>query len=90
MALSLVRWTTWHCACVLCSCINSVQSWPSQVASLEEEVAQLKQQLKKSKVDREELSAELRECRKIKVEPGVSGTEDCEYTNVSYMQQYFS
>ena len=45
-------------------------------------MTQLKQQLKKSEVDREELSAELRECRKIKVEPGVSGTEDCVYTNV--------
>ena len=45
-------------------------------------MARLKQQLKKSEVDRDELSAELRECRKIKVEPGVSGTEDCEYTNV--------
>ena len=53
-------------------------------------MAQLKQQLKKSEMDREELSAELRECRKIKVEPGVSGTEDCEYTNILYMQQYFS
>jgi len=47
-------------------------------------VAQLKQQLKESEVDREKLSAELRECRKIKVEPGVSGTENCEYTNVPY------
>ena len=45
-------------------------------------MAWLKQQLKKSEVDREELSAELRECRKIKVEPGVGGTEDCEYMNV--------
>ena len=45
-------------------------------------MTQLKQQLKKSEVDREELSAELRECRKIKVEPGVSSNEDCEYTNV--------
>ena len=53
-------------------------------------MTRLKQQLKESEVDREELSAELRECRKIKVEPGVSGTEDCEYINVLYMQQYFS
>ena len=53
-------------------------------------MAWLKQQLKRSEVDREELFAELRECREIKVEPGVSGTEDCEYTNVPYMQQYFS
>ena len=53
-------------------------------------MTQLKQQLKNSEVDREELSAELRECRKIKVEPRVSGTDDCEYTNVPYMQQYFS
>ena len=45
-------------------------------------MAQLKQQLKKSEVDREELSAELRECRKIKVEPRVSGTDDCEYTQM--------
>ena len=48
-------------------------------------MARLKQQLKESEVDREELSAELRECRKIKVEPGVSGTEDCECTNVPYV-----
>ena len=48
-------------------------------------MAQLKQQLKESEVDREKLSAELWECRKIKVEPGVSGTEDCEYTNVPYV-----
>ena len=47
-------------------------------------MALLKQQLKKSEVDREELSAELRECRKIKLEPGVSATEDCEYTSVLY------
>ena len=82
MALSVVCQTTWHCACVVCLSINSVQSLLSQVSSLEEEVTQLKQQLKKSEVDREELSAELRGCRKIKVEPGVSDTDDCEYTNV--------
>ena len=45
-------------------------------------MTQLKQQLKKSEVDREELSVELRECHKIKMEPGVSGTEDCEYTQM--------
>ena len=45
-------------------------------------MTRLKQQLKKSEVDREKLSAELKECRKIKLEPGVSGTENCEYTNV--------
>ena len=45
-------------------------------------MTQLKQQLKKSEVDREELSAELKESRKIQVEPGVSGTDDCEYTQM--------
>ena len=48
-------------------------------------MAQLKQQLKKSKVDREKLSAKLRECCKIKEEHRVGGTEDCEYTNVPYV-----
>ena len=42
----------------------------------------LKQQLQNSEVDRETLYTELKECRKIKLEPGVSGTESCEYANV--------
>ena len=46
-------------------------------------MAQLKQQLKESEVNREELSAELKEYSKIKVEPGVSGTEDWDYTKCS-------
>ena len=46
--------------------MKPVKSWPSQGSSLEEEVAQLKQQLKKSELGREKLSAELKECRKIK------------------------
>ena len=56
------------------------QNWSSQVQSLEEELVRLKQKLKESEVGRQGLSAELQECRKIKVESGVSGTEKCEYT----------
>ena len=44
-------------------------------------MVQLKQELKKSEMNRQELSAELRECRKIKVESGVSGPEDCEFVH---------
>ena len=47
----------------------------SRVSSLEEEVVQLKQELKTSELNREELSAEVREYRKVKIEHGVSGTE---------------
>ena len=61
------------------TCVLS-QNWPSQVYSLEEEVAWLKQELKESEMNREKLSAELRECRKIIVESGVSGTGLCIHT----------
>ena len=47
----------------------------SRVSSLEEEVMQLKQELKTSELNREELSVEVREYREGKLEPGVSGTE---------------
>ena len=60
----------------MCIC-NLFQIWPSEVTLLGEEVVQLKQQLKECEMNREELSAELRVCRKIKVEFGVSGTENC-------------
>ena len=49
----------------------------SQVSSLEEEVVQLKQELKTSELSQEELSAEVREYRKVKMESGVSGSEGC-------------
>ena len=63
--------------------INLFQTGQSQVSPLEEEVAQLKQELKKSEMDREELLAELREYRRIKVEARVSASEDCVCINVS-------
>ena len=51
---------------------NSVQiPVPSQVRSLEEEVVQLKQELKTSEVNREELSIELMKYRQTKVESSV-------------------
>ena len=46
------------------------------MSALEEEMAQLRLELKKSKVNREELLTELREYRAIGVEPGVSDSED--------------
>ena len=49
----------------------------SQVLSLEEEVVQLRQELKTSELNREELSAEVRGYRKAKMEPGVSGPGRC-------------
>ena len=71
-----------HPACVFVYCCAFAtylfQSWTSHVQSLEEEVVQLKQELQKSEVDREQLSAELRECRKM--ESRVSSSEDCECT----------
>ena len=65
---------------LLCICYL-FQNWPSKVQCLEEEVVRLKQELKESEMNREELSAELRKRRKIKVESGVCGTEYCEYTH---------
>ena len=46
---------------------------PSEVSSLEMEVAQLKQEVKKLEIEREELSTELKEYRKIRKESIVSG-----------------
>ena len=54
-----------------------LQDLVSQVLSLEEEVVQLKQKLKASELNREELSAEVRGYRKAKMEPWVSGPERC-------------
>ena len=54
-----------------------LQGLVSQVLSLEEEVVQLRQELKASELNREELSAEVRGYRKAKMEPGVSGPERC-------------
>ena len=52
--------------------VNSVQiPVPSQVRSQEEEVVQLKQELKTSEVNREELSKELMKYRQTKVESSV-------------------
>ena len=63
---------------------NLFQNQQSQDSSLEEEVVRLKQELQqKSKVDEEEFSAELRECRKIEMESRVSSIEDCNYTHCS-------
>ena len=62
---------------------NLFQSWPSHVTALEGEVAQLRLELKKAELNREELSAELRKIRKIKVEPGVSDSVDSIWVNVS-------
>ena len=49
-----------------------LQGLVSQVLSLEEKVMQLRQ-----KLNREELSVEVRGYRKAKMEPGVSGPERC-------------
>ena len=57
-----------------CLCL---QGLVSQVLSLEEEVVQLRQELKASELNREELSAEVRRYRKAKMEPKVSGPERC-------------
>ena len=54
-----------------------LQGLVSQVLSLEEEVVQLRQELKTSELNREELSLEVRGYRKAKMEPGVSGPERC-------------
>ena len=55
----------------------ALQGLVSQVLSLEEEVVQLRQELKASELNREELSAEVRGYGKAKMEPGVSGPERC-------------
>ena len=54
-----------------------LQGLMSQVRCLEEEVVQLRQELKTSELNREELSAEVRGYRKAKMEPGVSEPERC-------------
>ena len=46
-------------------------------------MAQLRLELKKAELNREELSAELGKIRKIKVEPGVSDSVDSIWVNVS-------
>ena len=60
---------------------------PSEVSSLEMEVAQLKQEVKKLEMEREELSTELKEYQKIRKESIVSGlynvTEDRSFKNSS-------
>ena len=54
-----------------------LQGLVPRVLSLEEEVVQLRQELKASELNREELSAEVRGYRMAKMEPGVSGPECC-------------
>ena len=66
----------WFCL-LTCICIL-FQNWPSKLQCLEDKVVRLEQELEKSEMNREELSAELMECHKI-IESGVSGTENCEY-----------
>ena len=64
----------WFCL-LTCICVL-FQNWPSKVQCLEDKVVRLEQELKKSEMNREELSAELMECRKVIVESRVSGTEN--------------
>lgn len=66
-----------HAVLVVMFIFNSRQNLPSQVRSLEEEMVRLKEELRKSEVNRDELSAELMKNRQLKVESRVSGLPNC-------------